>query len=224
MRADGGCRQGLPHCSSMVETSCSGWPAADQVGGDAGRAAGPGPAHVAVAGVDPEIGQRTAAEDRQVVGRHRPQARPIAGPVIVAGVREQLVRRPQHGREVGRPVRPVVAGELGDGGHPHPVAIVGEGEQVVLVDAGQGRRVVAALDRQRHRIALDRVDRQVEADASARRARSGSRAPARRRRRRRHPGRSAPWSPGRRPHRCRGWCGRGAARRRGRRANRRGPA
>ena len=52
--------------------------AGDQIGRDPRRAAGHGPAHVAVAGVVVRVA-KAAAEHRRALGRHRPQAGPVCG-------------------------------------------------------------------------------------------------------------------------------------------------
>jgi choline-glycine betaine transporter len=64
--------------------------AGDQVGHDPRRAARHRPAHVAVAGIVIEVAVAAAADDRRAIGRHRPQAGPVAWLREIAGVRVQV--------------------------------------------------------------------------------------------------------------------------------------
>ena len=130
----------------------------DQVGDDARRAARHGPAHVAVAGIVIEVAIAAAADDRRTVRRHRPQAGPVARLREIAGVRIEIPERAEHAAEVGRPVAGIVARELGDRGDPDAIAQARIGAKIVLVDAADGGRTVGAVHRDRHRVALDRVD------------------------------------------------------------------
>src|SRR5215470_15868071 len=50
----------------------------NQIGDDAAGAAGHGPAHMALAGVEPKVLVARAADDRRAVRRHRSQAGPVA--------------------------------------------------------------------------------------------------------------------------------------------------
>src|SRR5438128_2305113 len=106
-------------------------------------------------GIDPEIAMPAAAEDRRARGRHRTEARPVGRSFVIAGLRKQLARDPQHSGEVRRLVRGVVAGELGNAGQPEAVAHPAPGDEIALVDAADFGRAVAAGDRYRRRVALD---------------------------------------------------------------------
>ena len=65
--------------------------------------------------------------------------------------------------EVARFVAQVVAGELGGGGDAQARAHAHVGDQVVLVDAADARRQIAGGGGDGHRVALDRIDRQLDA-------------------------------------------------------------
>ena len=121
---------------------------------------------MAVAGVEIEVVIARLAEERQVGGRHRPQARPHFSPLVVGPVGIKLRRHPLHEGEVGRLVAGVVAGEFSCGGDPQPVAEARDGDQIVLVDAAERRRRLVVADGNCQRIALDRIDRQLEPDGA----------------------------------------------------------
>ena len=88
----------------------------DQVGDDAGGAAGHGPAHMAMAAVVEQIAVPAAAEEGGALRCHGPQAGPIGGTFVVSAPGEQLLGGGQHEVEIGRLVAGVVAGEFGNPG------------------------------------------------------------------------------------------------------------
>ena len=90
--------------------------------GDARRAMRHGPADMTVPGVEVEVAQATASELRQIVRRHRPEARPHLGAVIVGAFGIKLLCHGLHEGEIGRLVAGVVAGEFGRGGDADAVA------------------------------------------------------------------------------------------------------
>ena len=102
-----------------------------------------------------------APEDRQIVGRHRPQPSPHLGAIIVGAIGIEFLRHRLHEGEVGGLVAGVVAGELRRRGDADAVAEARDRDEIVLVDGGDGRRRLAVADRDRQRIALDRIDRQT---------------------------------------------------------------
>src|ERR1700722_11620724 len=93
----------------------------DQVRGDARPAMRHGPADMPVPSVVPKVAMTPAAEDRQVVGSHRPQTGPHLGAMIVGAIGIQLLCYRLHEGEVRRLVGCIVASELRGGGYTHAV-------------------------------------------------------------------------------------------------------
>ena len=113
--------------------------------------------------------------------------------LLVERAREELLGRPEQRREIPRPVAAVEAGEFGGRGKPQPVAEPRIGDQPVLVDAAHGRPVDLVFQRHGRGVALDRIDRQVDAVSAAEQAAFGSH---------RDHHRVAAHRPRRRPHRA----------------------
>src|SRR6218665_1877863 len=159
-------RTGLPSClMGQPLQAVPGRAPADDVADDAGSAAGHRPAHVAMPGVQKQVAMARAAQNGRAGWRHRAQAGPVLRAVVVRAPGKQLARQREHAVEVLRHMPGVVAGELGRCGQTQTVAEPCPGHQVMLVYAAQGRRLVAGADRQRHRIALDRINGQAVSEA-----------------------------------------------------------
>ena len=144
--------------------------AGHDVGDQLARAAGHGPAQGAVAGVEEQVRVARGADDRGAVGRHRAQAGPEARARQVAA-REQVAH---HLLERGAALRvqaQVEARELGHAAHADAVVEARDGHLVGLVEHGRLRRQRFVDQRHRERIALDRVDGNVEAQRGDGRAR-----------------------------------------------------
>jgi hypothetical protein len=105
------------------------------------------------------------ADERQIVRRHWPQACRHFRPFVFGALGKKLLRHPLHEGEVGRFVARVIAGELGGRRDPQSIAKPRNGDEIVFVDAsdiGRGRR---CANRNRERIALDRIDGQADAQS-----------------------------------------------------------
>ncbi len=157
---------------------------ADEIGDQSCRAVRHRPAHVAVAGVEPEIGDRAS-------GRRSapPSASSAATPPSSWHARSRAAW-PNNSRaralitaKSRRPVGGLVAADFGGRGQPQAVPHRAIGEQVLLVDAAEADHLRRVGHRHRHRVALDRIDRQADSKTADAAAASGRRAPAHRRRR-----------------------------------------
>src|SRR5205823_1806258 len=134
-----------------------------EVGDDPGGAARHRPAHVAVAAVQEEVAMAAEPEDGRPVGRHGPETRAVLALVVVGGVGEQVAGEAQDVVEVARRPAPVVPGELGGGRQAEPVAEPRPADEPALVDAGDGRREPAPLQRKGRGVPLRGVDRETHA-------------------------------------------------------------
>ena len=140
LQVDGDLRAGHAQCSYSRSVGVDlGLAAGDQVGDETAGAAGHGPSDMTVAAIEIEVVVARAAEDRDGGRRHGAQAGPIFRPVEIRAAGEQLFADlAQHGEILGL-VAAVVAGEFRAAGKPQPVAQARIGDQLVLVDAAQGR-------------------------------------------------------------------------------------
>ena len=120
---------------------------------------------MAVAAIEEQVREPPLADERQIVRRHRPQACRHFRPIVFRSFRKKLLRHPLHEGEVGRLVARVIAGELGRRGDPQSVAKPRNGDEVVFVDAGDLGRRRRCANRNRQRIALDRIDGQADAQS-----------------------------------------------------------
>ena len=121
---------------------------------------------MAGAGVEVQAGHIGGAEDRRAVDADRSQAGPGLGPVRVDPFRQRREvgqRLAQHDLHPPRPDLAVEAGELGHAGDPQPVAEAADHHLVLLVDQRHPRDVGRVRHRQRRRVALDRLQRQPQA-------------------------------------------------------------
>ena len=117
-----------------------------------------------VAGVEVEVVVALLADHRRAVRRHRPQPAPEAG---LGGVAALGVEVGDDMIERGAPRWPqlrAVAVELGHAADPDPVAQPGDRHLVGLVHDRRFRGAGGIGDRDGERVALDRVDRQVDPD------------------------------------------------------------
>ena len=86
--------------------------------------------------------------------------------LIVRGSGIEALDDAPHVGEIAGTVARVMAGKLGRRGHPQPIAEPRDRYAVALVDRREVRRPRARADARGERIALDRVDRQLDADAA----------------------------------------------------------
>ena len=82
---------------------------------------------------------RRRPKQREIGRRHRPEAGAHFGAIVLGAVGIEFLRNALHEGEVGRLVARVVAGEFRGRGDPETVAETGNGDEIVLVDAGDGR-------------------------------------------------------------------------------------
>ena len=111
-----------------------------------------------------EVSVLPLSKERQVSRSHWTQARPHFRTVVVASVGVKLLRDPFHELEVRRFVRRVIPGEFCCGGDTNPVAESRNGDEIVFVDDRHIGRLHVTLDRDGERIALHRIDRQLDSN------------------------------------------------------------
>src|SRR5882757_7014108 len=136
----------------------------DQVRRDSGRAVRHRPSDVAMSCVEEKVPEAPPPEERKIVGRHRSQARPHLRAVVVRAVGVKVLGDSLHESEIGRLVARVVTGELGGRSDANSIPEAGDGDEIVLVDGSNRRRRQPVADRYRKRIALDRIDRQLNTE------------------------------------------------------------
>ena len=129
-----------------------------------GRAVRHGPPDVAMSCVEEKVPEAPPPEERKIVGRHRSQARPHLRAVVVRAVGVKVLGDSLHESEIGRLVARVVTGELGGRSDANSIPEAGDGDEIVLVDGSNRRRRQPVADRYRKRIALDRIDRQLNTE------------------------------------------------------------
>mmetsp|Transcript_41496 Transcript_41496/g.104654 ORF Transcript_41496/g.104654 Transcript_41496/m.104654 type:complete len:363 (+) Transcript_41496:1045-2133(+) len=138
----------------------------EQIGEHARTSRRHGPAERAVTSVQVQAGHRGGAHDRRAVGRHRAQAGPRLSAGQIHRTGKQLCDHvPQCGYAV-RVQRAVQVGQLPEATHANLVAETRDGHLVVRVEHGAARRLLCVGDGQRERVALHRVDGQLEADCA----------------------------------------------------------
>ena len=114
-----------------------------------------------MAGVEEQVGIRRGADDRRAVGRHRSQAGPEAGARQVAAG-EQVGDHALQRLAPARIQAQVEAAELGHAADADAIVEARDGDLVGFVEHGGLRRRGRVKQRDRQRIALDRVDRDAE--------------------------------------------------------------
>ncbi len=102
--------------------------AGDQIADKLPGAAGHGPAKRAVAGVEPQIFIRCAADHRRAVRRHRPQARPESRLLHVAAAREQIAHHHLQGFATRLQQRFVKTDDLRHAADPNALIEAGDGD------------------------------------------------------------------------------------------------
>src|SRR5438132_1660337 len=132
------------------------------------RTAGQGPAERAVTGIEKQLGQPRAADDRHVVRRRRPQARPPLHYRYSAETGKQLPDPPHDRIATDRVDGSVVASELRGPRGAQAVAEARDHDLVRLVgQADLGRRLrLRRIERQGNRVALERIDGDFQSQAS----------------------------------------------------------
>src|SRR5215471_3419305 len=103
-----------------------------------------------------------APDDRCALRSHRPQPCPLQRTIVVGAVWIEILGDAQHEIEIARRIARVVASELRCSRDAHAIAEARNGDQIILVDGADGRRIPMISDRYRQRIALDRIDRQLD--------------------------------------------------------------
>src|SRR5262245_25457545 len=134
-----------------------------EIGHDARRCAGHGPAHVAVAAVEEEVAVAAQAEDGRTVGGHGPEAGAVLAALVVHSVGEDVAGEAQDVVEVARRPAPVVAGELRRRGEAELIAEPRPPDQPLLVDPGEGGGKPAAPQGEGRGVTLGGIDRQAHA-------------------------------------------------------------
>jgi hypothetical protein len=119
-----------------------------------------------MARVEDEVREPPPAEQREIGRRHRPQAGAHFGAIVLGAVGIEPLGHALHEGEIGRLVARVVAGELRRRGDAETVAETRNGDEIVLVDAGDRRRRGRCADGYGQRVALDGIDGQADAKSA----------------------------------------------------------
>src|SRR5438552_161091 len=151
------------------EVECNlGFAARNEVRQRLRRTARQGPAERAVTGIEKQLAQPRAADDRHVVRRRGPQARPPLHYRYSAETGKQLPDPPHDRIATDRVDGSVVASELRRPRGAQAVAEARDHDLVRLVgQADLGRRHrLRRTERQGNRVALERIDRDFQSQAS----------------------------------------------------------
>src|SRR5690349_21199657 len=122
---------------------------------------------MAMAGVDIKIGIAGPPDHRHRIRHHRAKPRPQLSLLLIEGTGEEFVRGGQQNTEIACTESPVETRKLRRRGKPQAAAEPRIGDESILIDAAHARPLAFVSERKSRRVALDRIDRKIDADLAA---------------------------------------------------------
>ena len=116
-----------------------------------------------MSGVEEQVAIGGGADNGRAIRGGRAQAGPEFGTADIAALRVEIVGDHLQGGAASRVERQVETGDLGHAADADAVVEAGDGDLVGLVEDGRGRRHRRIGDRHGQRVALERVDRRLDA-------------------------------------------------------------
>ena len=117
-----------------------------------------------MAGIEPQVSVLRWPQDWRVVRGDRPQSAPGLGAIVVSRARQQRVSGISHQVDTTGVERSVVSGKLRRADHAHSVTKPGEDDAGRHIGYADARGGLFVGDRRSQRIALDWIDRQLDAE------------------------------------------------------------
>ncbi len=117
----------------------------------------------AMSQVQPQVAIPCGLDDRHPGRRRRPHARPLHRLPVISGLRQCLARQPAHAREPAGVHRLVITDDVHHRRHPQLILQPGIDNLAFIVGDAHLGRPVRGTDRRGQAVALQWVDRQVQA-------------------------------------------------------------